>query len=138
MNLSQQREMSAPGLLAKPSIPVDCSRYALPISVICIAFFAALLLYFPPDQYSFYPQCPIHHYLRILCPGCGATRALAALLRGHITEALQLNALTTLSLPFIAAWALFTRKPLRWPQIPAAAIYMAFAVTALFTIARNL
>jgi hypothetical protein len=52
---------------------------------------AALLFFFPPAQYHFYPQCPIHQYFHLDCPGCGATRALAALLHGHLLEALRLN-----------------------------------------------
>ena len=98
-----------------------------------------LLLRFPPEQYAFlYPQCPIHHYFGILCPGCGTTRALAALVRGHLLEALHWNALTTLGLPVIAGWILFARKPLRWPQIPPKILYSAVAAAVLFTIARNL
>lgn len=102
-----------------------------------------ILLRFPPAQYDFYPQCPIHHYLHILCPGCGTTRALAALLHGDFAEALRLNALTTLLTPvaliYGAAgyWRIFARAPLRWPQPPPAAIYLTLATTVLFTIARN-
>jgi hypothetical protein len=102
-----------------------------------------ILLRFPPEQYSFYPQCPIHRYLHILCPGCGATRALAALLHGNFAEALRLNALTTLLTPggliYGAASyrSILARKPLRWPQPPPAAVYATLAATALFTIARN-
>ncbi len=56
-------------------------RTAAPVAALLVA--VALLLRFPPAQYAFYPQCPIHHSLGLLCPGCGATRALAALLHGH-------------------------------------------------------
>ncbi|HEY0162002.1 MAG TPA: DUF2752 domain-containing protein [Edaphobacter sp.] len=99
---------------------------------------AALLLRFPPEQYGFYPRCPIHEHLGLLCPGCGATRALAALLHGHLSEALRLNPLTTLSLPFAAGWVAFSRGPLRWPQIPPAALYVFLGAASLFTLVRNL
>ena len=104
---------------------------------------AALLLY-PPSHQSLYPACPFHEYLGILCPGCGATRALAALLRGHLTEALRLNPLFVLLLPVALAGAIESYRrairpgSFRWPQPPAPALYATLAAAAIFTIARNL
>lgn len=103
-----------------------------------LALASALLLLFPPTQYGFYPQCPVHHYLGILCPGCGTTRAFAALLRGHFAEALRLNALTTISFPLAIGWIAFSRKPLRWSQPPPAVLYAAFVIVTVFTLIRNL
>ena len=103
----------------------------------------ALLLY-PPGPASFYPVCPIHQCLGILCPGCGATRALAALLHGRLREALWLNALFVLLLPVALAGALESyRRALRperfrWPQPPTAALYATLAAAAIFTVVRNL
>jgi hypothetical protein len=120
----------------------DALRAALPPAVTLLI--VVVLLRFPPAQYSFYPQCPIHELLHLKCPGCGATRAIAALLRGHISEAMHFNALVTLLLPFAAGYGIFCyhrwlqRKPLRWPQPPPAFLYTAFAVTAAFTAIRNL
>jgi hypothetical protein len=99
---------------------------------------AGVLLLFPPAQYSFYPQCPIHQYLGILCPGCGTTRALAALLHGDIGEALRLNPLTTVAIPLAFLWRLFSRKPLRLLQPSPVATCLMFAAVAAFTLARNL
>jgi hypothetical protein len=109
-----------------------------------IAFAVAILLRFPPTQNSFYPQCPIRELFDLQCPGCGATRAIAAILHGHFTEAMNLNALITLLLPFAAAYGLVCyirfvqRKAIRWPQPTPAVVYAAFAVTAVFTVIRNL
>lgn len=117
-------------------------RAAAPLAV--IAVIAATLIRFPPEQYSFYPQCPIYRYLHIQCPGCGTTRAFAALLQGHILEALHLNALTTLLALPAAIYALlcyrrfFQRKPFHLSYPPQPAIYATLAVAALFTIVRNL
>jgi preprotein translocase subunit Sec61beta len=104
---------------------------------------AALFLY-PPSRVSLYPACPIYQILHLECPGCGSTRALAALLHGHLHEALRLNALFVLLLPFaLLGAAVSYRRALRpgvfcWPRPPAAALYATLAVTVLFTIARNL
>lgn len=112
--------------------------------LVIAVFVAAMLLRFPPDRYSFYPVCPIYRYLHVQCPGCGATRSLAALLHGDIAEALHLNALTTLLMPFAAMYAaLCYRRFLRWepirvPQLPRSAVYTALGVAVLFAIVRNL
>ncbi|HEX7158156.1 MAG TPA: DUF2752 domain-containing protein [Edaphobacter sp.] len=122
------------------------SQAALRAVAPMLSFFAAaaLLLRFPPDRYSFYPRCPIYTLFHIECPGCGATRALAAILRGDLEHALQLNALFTVALPVIVLWAvlscraLLAHKPLPWTRARQPANYAAIATTAVFTIVRNL
>jgi len=105
---------------------------------------AAMLQRFPPERYSFYPRCPVYTLFHIQCPGCGATRALAAILRGDLNKALHLNALFTLALPIIIvsiglSWHRFLdRKPVLWSQPPRQALYVALAITVVFAIARNL
>lgn len=104
----------------------------------------AVLRLFSPAQYSFYPRCPIFEYLHMECPGCGATRAVAALLHGRLAEAFHFNALVVLLLPGTAAYAILCyyrflqRRPLRWPQMPPAAMCFACVVAVVFTIVRNL
>ena len=101
----------------------------------------AALAIFPA---SIFPACPIHQLFGVDCPGCGATRALAALLHGHLRAALQLNALFVLLLPFALAGAIESYRrairpePFHWPQPPAPALYATLAAAAIFTIARNL
>jgi uncharacterized protein (DUF983 family) len=110
---------------------------------------AVLLLRFPPEQYSFYPRCPIRTYLHLQCPGCGATRALAALLHGRVTDAFQLNALFIAGvLPAATAFAglclirLVGRTEFRWPaphpRWANALIYSSLALAVAFAILRNL
>jgi len=117
-------------------------RAAAPPAVIALS--AAVLLRFPPAQNSFYPQCPIFEYLHLQCPGCGITRALAALLRGRLAEAVHFNALVPLLLPVAAAYGVLCyrrflqHRALRWPQPPPAVIYAALALTGVFTVLRNL
>ena len=114
---------------------------AIPVAVGALA---ALLLRYPPEQYTFYPQCPIHQYLHLDCPGCGTTRALAALLHGHLLTALHFNPLTTLLLPVALFYAiasylcLLRNQPIHWPQPSTRTLQAALAVTLIFTIVRNL
>jgi len=114
-------------------------KWPMAATVVLLAAGCAMLLRFPPTEYTFYPECPIHHFFGILCPGCGTTRALAALLHGHIAEALAFNALTTLLAPVALLWTLLSyllRRCLTQP--PPAAIYTLLACALLFTVARNL
>jgi Protein of unknown function (DUF2752) len=112
--------------------------------LVLIAAAAAVLLRFPPAQNHSYPVCPVYFVLHLQCPGCGGTRALAALLHGRLQEAVRWNALITLMLPLAAGygsllyWRFLQRKALRWPQVPSPAIYAGLALAAVFTIERNL
>ena len=98
---------------------------------------AATLLYFVPTS-PFYPPCPFHEATGLLCPGCGATRALAALLHGHLTEGLHQNALFVLLLPAILIYALIATRRQSWPVIPTPILFTLLALTLTFTITRNL
>jgi hypothetical protein len=103
-----------------------------------------ILVAYPPGRFAFYPTCPVHEYLHIDCPGCGATRALSALLRGQLAEALRLNALFVLLLPLGLAAVLDCYRravragEFRWPAVPSQALYATLAATVIFTIARNI
>lgn len=120
----------------------DTLRAVAPPAVTALA--AIILLRFPPAQYSFYPQCPIHQFLHLECPGCGATRATAALLHGRLAEAMHFNALVTSLLPFAAAYGILCyrrflkRQPLSWPQPKPAVLYAALTLAVAFTVIRNL
>jgi hypothetical protein len=134
--------MTPTGIPAACSQTAEILRAAVPPAIIASA--AILLRRFPPTQDSFFPRCPVHDLLGLQCPGCGATRAIAAALRGHFAEALHFNALATLLLPCAVAYGilcytrLLQRKPLRWPQPPPAIIYTALTLAAIFSVIRNL
>ena len=105
---------------------------------------AAALYRFPPEQYHFYPQCPIFQYLHVYCPGCGATRAVAALLHLRIADALHYNALVVLFAPamliyFAAAYSKATRDEVfTWPRVPAVGLAALLVMSlAFFGVARN-
>jgi len=117
-------------------------RGGAPLVVAAIG--CGVLLRFPPRQNSFYPKCPIYESLHLLCPGCGATRALAALLHGHFSEAMHLNGFATILLPIaviggVRWYCRFVRREVdHWPQIPRVALYSTLAAAMIFTVVRNL
>jgi hypothetical protein len=103
----------------------------------------AVLYWFPPAQYSFYPRCPIYSATHLLCPGCGGTRALYELLHLNVTGALHYNALITVLAPLACLWLAFCwyqavrhRTPLEMPLPPGVTIAVAL-LAVLFTVARN-
>lgn len=103
----------------------------------------AVVYNFPPTQYSFYPRCPLYTATHWLCPGCGSTRALYALLHGDWRSALHYNAMFTLLAPFVLAWMGYcSYRVMRYDRLPRLAIPRGIAigtgiVVLLFTIARN-
>jgi hypothetical protein len=103
----------------------------------------AVLYFFNPGQYGFYPVCEFHQWTGLDCPGCGGTRAVYQLLHGRYSRALQDNALVVLSLAGLtgrAAW-FGTKKLLRRPVgpfLPSACFWPLLVVAAVFTVLRNL
>jgi hypothetical protein len=118
--------------------------FAKPAALFTAALTALVVLFrFPPDRYDFYPRCPIYTYLHLQCPGCGTTRALSALLHGHLREALHQNPLTTILLPIILLYLAYSysqrsSRPDRLLTLPIPILYSLFAVAAIFTVTRNL
>ena len=90
--------------------------------------------------------CFTYTYLGIYCPGCGDTRALHALMHGHILRAFDYNLL----FPFIVvilAWyylvgltTLIRRKRVMWiPEtVPLWVMIGGVSVIVLFTVLRNI
>jgi hypothetical protein len=76
------------------------------LALLPAAMAAALLRLFPPWLYAIYPVCPIRALTGWRCPGCGSTRALAAMLSGRFADALHYNPLAVILWPVLAALAL--------------------------------
>lgn len=120
------------------------AHIALAAAVSAMAAVAAMLYRYPPETNAFYPQCPFHALTGLLCPGCGTTRALAALIRGHLADALHLNPLAVVLLPILAAygvaayWRALSGAPSSWPRIPNAAVAALLIVMLVFAVVRNL
>jgi hypothetical protein len=98
---------------------------------------AAALYRFPPTADRFYPRCPVHELTGLLCPGCGATHALAALLHGHAGEAFRENALFVCLLPAAAMYIAACVRRREWITLPKSVLGSVLMITAVFTIMRN-
>jgi hypothetical protein len=113
-------------------------------AIACASLAGAAILYkFPPQQYHFYPQCPVFQYLHVYCPGCGATRAMAALLHLRIAEALHYNALVVLVGPVLLAyfvvsyWRARRDEVFTWPRVPSVGLTALLVMSAAFGVLRN-
>jgi len=104
---------------------------------------AAVLFWFDPSRFHFYPLCVFHAVTGLLCPGCGSLRALHQLLRGHLTAAFHLNPLLVLCLPFFL-WYGATRAVRRLkggpagPPVRAIWFWLFLASALVFGVLRNL
>ncbi len=105
---------------------------------------AYLVFRFPPEANSFYPRCPVFTLFNVLCPGCGATRAIASLFRGNLTDALHFNALIVVLLPFLSVffsvcyWRAMLKSQFNWPIVPQTWLGLCLALVLVFAVARNL
>jgi hypothetical protein len=90
------------------------------------------------------PSCPVHAYLGLDCPGCGATRALSALARGNPMAALDHNVLAMAFLPVLVTafvlWVVPAARPAWVSRITSSPLTprLLLAVVLAFTIVRNL
>ena len=98
---------------------------------------------FPPQEYHFYPQCPFYAATHLLCPGCGATRALYQFIHLNFAEALHLNALVTVCAPiFLAGFFFWYYTVIRYHRspdvtLPRGVVVGLYATVIIFAIIRN-
>jgi Protein of unknown function (DUF2752) len=112
-----------------------------------VAVIMLSLLYFvyPASKSSFHPKCPFFQLTGLHCPGCGSQRAASALLHGHVLDAIDLNILFVLSIPFICysaivfLWNTFSKRKLTQQVFysPVFTKWLLIAVLA-FWILRNI
>src|SRR5215469_16601112 len=84
---------AVPPKIAQPRISPANVRITAAVLVATGVGVAAMVYFFNPTSYGFYPVCQFHRLTGLNCPGCGATRALYALLHGNFSTALRDNAL---------------------------------------------
>jgi hypothetical protein len=115
----------------------------------CVCGGATAFLYaVDPNRHAVYPQCLLYNTTGIYCAGCGATRAIHALLHGRVIEALHDNALFVAALPLLlyvaGSYALAAWGANAWPAIPVDARKLArngisiFLLMMAFMVLRNL
>jgi len=78
------------------------SRWLLPGFILASLVVVLLLWQFDPNQNGNpLPPCPSRWLTGLYCPGCGATRALHALLHGDIEKAFSMNVVFVTALPIV-------------------------------------
>ena len=92
------------------------------------------LFWFNPAIAGFYPRCYFHELTGWYCPGCGTTRALHQLARGHVATAFRFNPLAISLLPLVGYFAVRGHrggvKPI-W-------IWVLVGVIIVFGVVRNI
>lgn len=103
----------------------------------------AVLFYFDPSGYHFYPVCYFHRMTGLLCPGCGGLRGLHQLLHGHLEAAFRFNPMLVVAAPF-ALW-LGGRCGLQWVRNQPVSIgvrpvwlWLVLAAVLVVSVLRNL
>jgi hypothetical protein len=106
---------------------------------------AAFVIYaIPPDESSWYPRCVLHSVTGLHCPGCGATRAVHALVHGEVEQAVAFNLLFLLSLPafvyygFRLGAALLSGRDFQPSSIMMLVVRCWLVALIVFGIVRNL
>jgi hypothetical protein len=128
---------------APPRISPVNTRFAAVVLVLAAGGVAAVVFFFNPSAYGFYPVCQFHKWTGLNCPGCGGTRAVYALLHGEWLAALRDNALVVAGLAVAAlrggwfGWNRLRRRP-NGEFFPARWLLPLLVLGVVFTVLRNL
>lgn len=119
-------------------------RIFSPLGALLAAGLLGVYFYLDPAQH-FFPKCPFLWLSGWKCPGCGSQRAVHHLLHGEITEALRLNFLLVLSLPYVLFGLVLAHTPWGARQVSLsrrwygyAAALVALSAVLGFGVARNI
>ncbi|MGH9116372.1 MAG: DUF2752 domain-containing protein [Acidimicrobiales bacterium] len=103
------------------------------------------LYLFDPNQPGHYPACPTRSLFGVDCPGCGAARALHALVHGGVARAIDHNILLVVALPVLVAvgaywaWGRIVRPVSNSAlRAPSRFAWGFFAIAVGFAVLRNL
>jgi hypothetical protein len=119
-------------------------RWKAHLAAAAVLLSAVCLYWLPPWQYGFYPRCPIFELTHYQCPGCGMTRALAALLHGQFLLSWHYNPLALLLLPWFAIyfavnyWRVLHNREWIAPRLPVPILTGILLAIAIFGVGRNL
>ena len=122
---------------------VAIQRIILLILPIIFSFVFYLVRYYSFLILELLPPCIFHEKTSLLCPGCGMTRSILALLQGNILICLKANILTTLLIAFcffvyieLLAFS-FGKKFLLLPRNPRF-YWIGLSLLILYCILRNI
>jgi hypothetical protein len=125
-------------------VPPSPSRAWWGAGIVAALLASAVLFWFDPVRYAFYPLCLFHVTTGWHCPGCGALRGAHEFLHGHWLTALRLNALVfgLAPLAFVGwfGWHWRERDPLRPDRFrfSAPAGWWVLGALVLFGVLRNI
>ncbi|MDR2913566.1 MAG: DUF2752 domain-containing protein [Tannerella sp.] len=70
---------------------------------IMVLLLAGIYLYsqYNPENYLFFPKCPVYTLTGYKCPGCGSQRAFYHLFHGNFVTAFMYNPLMMLLVPYV-------------------------------------
>jgi hypothetical protein len=118
--------------------------YSVAAGVLALAAGLALLYFFSPAEYGFYPRCGLYVLTGLQCPGCGGLRAAHCMLHGDFAGAFAFNPLMFIIVPaFLTIGAAATVHKLagrpfpRWLKRPEW-LWLGVATGLGLTIVRNL
>jgi hypothetical protein len=124
--------------------PRGIAGAALPVGILAAGALGALAVQAVFDPFTQdVPLCPLHAITGGYCPGCGATRAVHALLAGDPGLALRNNAVLVLALPVLCAlWLDWIRARVtgtdRRLVPPTRVLGVCAVLVLLYGVARNL
>jgi hypothetical protein len=110
------------------------------ILLVCGAGLFVLFWFDPAARASPYPPCLFRLCTGWLCPGCGSARALHALMRGHVLQALRFNAVTVVVAPLTGALffrSIRTGEPMIPSTVPPELVYLIGLGLVMFGVLRN-
>jgi hypothetical protein len=129
--------------MPSPTLPLKTTRPTTLAVTGLLGVSAGLVLFcFDPRQYHFYPVCWFYQTTGLLCPGCGALRALHQLLHGHVAAAFHFNPMLVVSLPFVFwfgaryAWQRARRQPFNLGVRPSW-LWLGLAAVLIVSVLRN-
>ncbi|MDO4394553.1 MAG: DUF2752 domain-containing protein [Mycoplasmatota bacterium] len=112
-------------------------------NIIFISIF--LIYYYLNHTINLKIVCPFYTITGLLCPGCGITRCLFAIINGNLKQAIHYNLLVSILLPpFIIYYIyqeyiyLFNKQNKIKEKIPRYTTTIILIITILFGIIRNI
>lgn len=76
---------------------------------------AGVYFVFDPSEGGLFPRCPFLMLTGWQCPGCGSQRAVHALLHFDVVQAVRMNALQVLAVPYVTLLLVSEQTRKRWP-----------------------